>query len=109
MWDDALERGEGLVRREGLAERLCTLGTDVVVVQTASKGQNTLSEGADSRKTGGWCLLEHLEGLVLLEAGSKMLGSLGIEVVKRETASRGRIGVSGGADTWGLKELWRRT
>ena len=48
----------------------------------------------------GGGVLERLERRVLFEAGRKVLGSLGIEVVFPETANKGEIrDVSGGADS----------
>ena len=76
MWDDALERGEGLVRCEGLAERLCTLGTDIIVVETASTGQITLSEGADSRNGGGAAHLSEVRALFSLRPAARCSAAL---------------------------------
>ena len=49
-----LERGEGLVRLECLAERLCTLWAHTVVEETANGAKIGVSAAADSRNTGNW-------------------------------------------------------
>ena len=49
----ALERLQCGVCLEGLAKRLCTLWTDIIVVETASKVQIALSGAANSREKGG--------------------------------------------------------
>ena len=48
----ALEVLERRVRLEGLGEVLCALWTDIVSIETASKGQIALSGAADSRNRG---------------------------------------------------------
>ena len=47
----------------------------------------------------GGGVLERLERRVLFEAGRKVLGSLGIEVVAAQTANKDGIWVSGAADS----------
>ena len=54
MCDGILERLEGGVGLQRLAERLSTLRTDIVVPEAASKGQIVLSGAADSREIGEW-------------------------------------------------------
>ena len=44
-------------------------------------------------------VLECLEGLVLLEARSEVLGGLGVELVDAQTANKGEIAVSAAADS----------
>ena len=52
MCGDLLEPLEGLVRFETLRNVLCALGTDAVVLDTASESQTDTSGGADSRERG---------------------------------------------------------
>ena len=67
MCGDLLEPLEGLVRFETPRNVLCALGTDAVVLDTASESQTDTSGGADGRKTACGSVLEQSEGLVLLQ------------------------------------------
>ena len=67
MCGSVLEGGEGLVLLETLRNVLCALCTELVATQTAIESKTQTSEGADGRKTACGSVLEHSEGLVLLQ------------------------------------------
>ena len=107
----APQRAVDLERRRDV---LRALGSEFVPTKTAREGGLGVSAAADTFVSvtsmgGKWAVrmrlstrgvLECLEGLVLLEARSEVLGGLGVEVVEAQTANKGEIAVSAAADTF---------
>ena len=99
----ALESDERFVVLESPCQRLRTLIANAIVLETANKAKVRPLAAADSRKAAFSSVLERGEGLVRLEALTKVLCALCTDVVGRQTANRARMWVSAAADSRGKR------
>jgi hypothetical protein len=84
-----LERSEDLILFQAISKVACTFSSDLVAHETANKSQNEVSEAANACVWEGHRVVHELgEGLVLLEALSKILCAFRSNFVASETASK---------------------
>ena len=78
---------------------LCTVCTDVVVVQTANKNRSNASAGADSKDKELGSILDAGERLVDLECLNHVHSKLRSDKVIAQTANKNRSNASAGLDS----------